>query len=167
MPPTLKFTTASRVLHAQCQGRPRSGRAAARPGRTRRGGYRQIHGMVHAPTDYFTFIRGTTDLSPSTLSSRLTLRKSPCVAGQPPLSGFSLQEPLHHSSLACGEVALHVRPALGAASGSSEVSTVRARGRARIFEILKSRKMVSVSRYDYREAGWEARRRVGYTGKDE
>ena len=38
---------------------------------------------------------------------------------------------------------------------------------ARIFEILKSRIVVSVSRYNYREAGCEARRRVGYTGKDE
>ena len=44
---------------------------------------------------------------------------------------------------------------------ASEVST--------IFEILKSRKMVSVyySRYDYREADCEARRRVGNTGKDD
>ena len=122
MPPTLKFTTASRVLHAQCQGRPRSGRAAARPGRTRRGGfYRQIHGMVHAPTDYFTFIRGTT-VRPVTFYVLAGSHCAKALALQPPLSGFSLQEPLHHSSLACGEVALHVRPALGAASGSSEVS---------------------------------------------
>ena len=112
MPPTLKFTTASRVLHAQCQGRPRSGRAAARPGRTRRGGfYRQIHGMVHAPTDYFTLeVPPTCHLLAGSHS-----QKPSCVAA-PPLSGFSLQEPLHHSSLACGKVALHVRPAMGAAS---------------------------------------------------